>query len=119
MGLANRVEVGLGTRLVLMGLANRVEVGACLYRRAVAARSEVVRLNSSVGLGAGRKNARVARCCRGVHCRGVHPQENFGISGLLRWFLMQFLGKNVATGVYIARSATVATVLSNAAGTAS
>ena len=29
------------------------------------------------------------------------PLENFTISGLLRWFLMQFSGKNVATGVYI------------------
>ena len=32
---------------------------------------------------------------------GTPPQEIFWISGLLRWFLMQFLGKNVATRVYI------------------
>ena len=44
--------------------------------RAVAARSEVVRLNSSVGLGARRKNARVAHCCRGV-C-GSTPRKILG-----------------------------------------
>ena len=52
----------------------------------------MVRLNSSVGLGAPRKNARVARCCRGVW--GSTPRK---ILGLLAF--------------YIARSATVATVL--------
>ena len=70
--------------------------------RAIAARSEVVRLNSSVGLPVVRRKARGACCCRGVW--GYPPQEIFG---LLRWFLM---GKNVATGVYIDSSA-VGTVL--------
>ena len=40
-------------------------------------------------------------CARSAPPPPPPPQEMFCISGPLRWFLMQFLGKNVATGVYI------------------
>ena len=57
----------------------------------------------------GAKCVREVRCCWEVYDLG-YPQQNSWISGLLRWFLMmQFWGKNVATQVYVYRSATVAT----------
>ena len=75
--------------------------------RAVAARSEVVRLNSSVGLPAVQRNAWEARCCKGVW--GYPP---IGISGLLRCRMWRRARRHIlpltsARGLY--RSAAVGT----------